>query len=165
MTRELWIAQLAEQLTQRQQKVATAESCTGGGVAQALTEQPGSSAWFECGWVTYSNAAKTHCLGVEPSLLEREGAVSESVVKAMVAGACRAAGTDWALATSGVAGPAGGTPEKPVGLVWLAWGSADQQHALSCQLSGSRHAIREASIDRLLAIFVAELEAEAAKGL
>lgn len=159
MTRQQQVARLAELLVQRQQKVVTAESCTGGGVAQALTEQPGSSAWFESGWVTYSNAAKMRCLGVDAIVLERDGAVSESVVKAMVAGACRIAGTDWGLATSGIAGPDGGTPEKPVGLVWLAWGNAQQQQALSCLFSGSRHAIREASIDQLLAIFIAELEA------
>jgi len=103
-------------------RAVTAESCTGGGVATALTDVPGSSQWFERGYVTYSNAAKMQDLGVESGVLERHGAVSAAVVEQMVSGALRASGADVAVAVSGVAGPDGGTLEKPVGLVYLAIG-------------------------------------------
>jgi nicotinamide-nucleotide amidase len=103
-------------------RAVTAESCTGGGVATALTDVPGSSQWFERGYVTYSNAAKMQDLGVESGVLERHGAVSAAVVEQMVSGALRASGADVAVAVSGIAGPDGGTLEKPVGLVYLAIG-------------------------------------------
>ena len=102
-------------------KVATAESCTGGLIAKRITDVPGSSGVFEFGWVTYANRAKTEMLGVAEDVLERYGAVSEPVVKAMAEGALLRSGADVAVAVSGVAGPGGGTPEKPVGTVWLAW--------------------------------------------
>lgn len=102
-------------------RVSSAESCTGGGIAQAITEVAGSSAWFDMGWVTYSNAAKTQLVGVPAALIAQYGAVSEAVVRAMAEGARQASGASWAVAVSGVAGPSGGTAEKPVGLVWMAW--------------------------------------------
>lgn len=148
MSRLETLKHLAQIARQHQWLLATAESCTGGGVAKAMTELPGSSAWFTCGLVTYSNAAKTSLLGVQPTSLQVFGAVSEAVVKEMVAGACIHGQADFALATSGVAGPEGGTPEKPVGCVWLAWGSAKEQQALRCDFTGDRRAIRESSIDR-----------------
>ena len=120
-------------------EVTTAESCTGGGIASAITSVAGSSAYFTAGYVTYSNAAKTRLLRVEPALLEAHGAVSEAVVGAMVAGACRDSGADLAVAVSGVAGPEGGSEEKPVGTVWLAWGDAESQQAECFHFPGDRH--------------------------
>lgn len=110
--------------------VATAESCTGGWLAKVLTDIPGSSRWFECGFVTYSNAAKQRDLGVPARLLERHGAVSEAVVRAMARGAMRATGADRAVAISGIAGPDGGTPTKPVGTVWIAWARREGRRIL-----------------------------------
>lgn len=102
--------------------LATAESCTGGGVAQAVTDVAGSSAWFERGYITYSNLSKQQMLDVGVETISRHGAVSEAVVREMVAGALRHSGAQVALAVSGIAGPGGGTPDKPVGTVWFAWG-------------------------------------------
>lgn len=101
--------------------LATAESCTGGWVAECVTDIAGSSGWFDRGFVTYSNAAKCELLGVEPAVIEAHGAVSEETVKAMAAGALGRSRAQVAVAVSGIAGPAGGTPEKPVGTVWFAW--------------------------------------------
>jgi len=112
---------LGEQLLQRNWRIATAESCTGGGVAAAITAIPGSSAWFEYGIVSYANAAKEKLLGVSSETLAREGAVSEAVVIEMARGVLALSGADIAVAVSGVAGPSGGSPEKPVGTVWFAW--------------------------------------------
>jgi nicotinamide-nucleotide amidase len=105
----------------RNKTVASAESCTGGLIAHRLTNVAGSSAVFLRGWVTYSNEAKTEELGVPAELIAAHGAVSEEVVRAMVLGALERSGADVAVATTGIAGPGGGTPEKPVGLIWMAW--------------------------------------------
>ena len=107
-------------------QVTTAESCTGGGIAEAITRIAGSSAWFEAGFVTYSNQQKTRQLEVPEPLFTRVGAVSREVVEAMVQGAQAQSGARFAVAVSGVAGPGGGSPEKPVGTVWLAWGAGDE---------------------------------------
>lgn len=115
---------LGEQLLKRNWRIATAESCTGGGVAAAITAIPGSSAWFEYGIVSYANAAKEKLLGVSSETLTREGAVSEAVVVEMVHGILTLSGADIAVAISGVAGPGGGSSEKPVGTVWFAWAMA-----------------------------------------
>ncbi|XUO83310.1 CinA family protein [Halomonas sp. KM007] len=144
-------------------EVTTAESCTGGGIASAITSTAGSSAYFSAGYVTYSNAAKTRLLGVEPALLEAHGAVSESVVRAMVVGACRDSGADLAVAVSGVAGPEGGSEEKPVGTVWLAWGDGESQQAERFHFPGDRQAVREQAVREALAGLVARLSAQAAK--
>ena len=112
---------LGEQLLQRKWRIATAESCTGGGVAAAITAIPGSSAWFEYGIVSYANAAKEKLLGVSAETLAREGAVSEAVVIEMVRGVLALSGADIAVAISGIAGPGGGSTEKQVGTVWFAW--------------------------------------------
>jgi nicotinamide-nucleotide amidase len=101
--------------------LATAESCTGGWVAECITDVPGSSAWFDCGFVTYSNAAKSELLGVSQDLLKTHGAVSAAAVSAMAHGVLERSSADIALAVSGVAGPGGGTSDKPVGTVWFAW--------------------------------------------
>ena len=123
--------------------LTTAESCTGGGVASALTDIGGSSAWFERGFITYSNSAKQEMLGVSPESLLRYGAVSEAVVREMVAGALQRSKSQMALAVSGVAGPDGGSAEKPVGTVWFAWGiKGGQCVAQLHRLSGSRAEIR-----------------------
>nr|AMK59346.1 recombinase A [uncultured bacterium UPO53] len=132
------------------QTVATAESCTGGGIAEALTRIAGSSAWFERGWVTYSNAAKQQDLEVEPALLRVHGAVSEPVVRAMAIGAQRRAGTTWALAVSGIAGPDGGAADKPVGTVWLAWAGPEGVAAERCLFAGDREAVRRQTVARVL---------------
>lgn len=144
------VTKIAELATAANLQLATAESCTGGGVAKALTELAGSSAWFTGGLVTYSNQAKQQLLGVTASDLEEQGAVSELVVKAMVKGACQALNADLAVAISGVAGPSGGSVAKPVGYVWLAWGNAVQQQATVFNFTGDRRQIREASIDKAL---------------
>jgi len=112
-------ARVGQKLRAAERRVATAESCTGGWVAKALTDIPGSSQWFECGYVTYSDAAKMRDLGVAAPTLESFGAVSEQCVREMAEGALRRAGVNVALAVSGIAGPDGGTPEKPVGTVWF----------------------------------------------
>lgn len=116
-----WVARLAEALQARGQMLCTAESCTGGLIAAACTERAGSSAWFERGFVTYSNAAKSDLLGVPADCIARHGAVSREVALAMAEGALRRSRADWALAVTGIAGPTGGSVDKPVGTVWLAW--------------------------------------------
>ncbi|HEX5421634.1 MAG TPA: nicotinamide-nucleotide amidase [Gammaproteobacteria bacterium] len=127
-------------------QVATAESCTGGWIAKALTDIAGSSAWFGYGFVTYSNAAKQRLLEVPAELLEAYGAVSEPVVRAMAEGARRASGAELAVAVSGIAGPDGGTAAKPVGLVWFAWASRQGTRAESRRFDGDRDAVRRASV-------------------
>ena len=127
--------------------LATAESCTGGGVAQAVTEVAGSSAWFERGFVTYSNLSKQQLLGVREDTLKQHGAVSELTVREMVAGALQHSAAQVALAVSGIAGPDGGTPDKPVGTVWFAWGMKHgvifaQRH----QLAGNRGEVRAQAV-------------------
>ena len=140
--------QLGEALSRQGLTITTAESCTGGGIACSITDIAGSSAWFERGFVTYSNAAKTEMLGVDAKVIEREGAVSKAVVIAMAQGACAQNGDDLGVAVSGVAGPDGGSPEKPVGTVWLACYLAkhDKIHTRLLQLTGDRHSVRQQTI-------------------
>jgi nicotinamide-nucleotide amidase len=126
--------------------IATAESCTGGLVAGAITAIAGSSAWFERGFVTYSNLAKEEQLGVAPSTILRFGAVSEETARAMAEGAVRAAAAQWAVAVTGIAGPDGGSADKPVGTVWFAWAGPGHLQALRRQFDGDRAAVREASV-------------------
>jgi nicotinamide-nucleotide amidase len=145
-------AQVGQALLWARWRVVTAESCTGGGVAQALTEVPGSSQWFERGYVTYSNEAKMQELGVPRELLERHGAVSAEVAEQMARGALRESGADLAVAVTGIAGPDGGTPEKPVGLVYLAIGRRGEGAARVVRevFSGDRAAVRGASVTAAL---------------
>jgi nicotinamide-nucleotide amidase len=110
---------VGQALLARRLRVATAESCTGGFLAKSLTDIPGSSQWFECGYVTYSNQAKIRDLGVETQTLARHGAVSEATAREMAAGALRVTGAEIALGVTGIAGPDGALPEKPVGTVWF----------------------------------------------
>ncbi|GAB1234367.1 CinA family protein [Ferrigenium sp. UT5] len=127
--------------------LATAESCTGGGVAQAITAIAGSSAWFERGFITYSNLSKQQMLGVAEATLIAHGAVSEAVVRAMVAGALEQSGAQVGLAVSGIAGPDGGTPDKPVGTVWFAWGiEHGATFARVHQLQGNRAEVRAQAV-------------------
>ena len=127
--------------------LATAESCTGGGVAQAITDVAGSSAWFERGFITYSNLAKQQMLGVSEATLMQHGAVSEAVVREMVTGALANSAAQVALAVSGIAGPEGGTPDKPVGTVWFAWGiKHGATHAQRHQIDGNRAAVRAQAV-------------------
>lgn len=133
-------------LQQRGLQVATAESCTGGGIAEAITRIEGSSAWFGQGWVTYSNAAKLVQLGVPQALLAEHGAVSREVVIAMAEGARQRADADWAVAVSGVAGPGGGSIEKPVGTVWLAWAGRQKTHVQCRLFAGDRAHVREQTV-------------------
>ncbi|WP_027855870.1 CinA family nicotinamide mononucleotide deamidase-related protein [Marinobacterium jannaschii] len=117
---------LIDQLRQQGRSLATAESCTGGLIASMITAESGSSAVFEAGYVTYSNRIKTSAIGVNPKTLEAHGAVSEAVVIEMAQGALEASGADYAVAVSGIAGPDGGSDDKPVGSVWIAWGDSTQ---------------------------------------
>jgi nicotinamide-nucleotide amidase len=139
--------QLGDALLRRGWKVAVAESCTGGWVAKCLTDIAGSSAWFDRGFVTYSNAAKREMLGLSAKTLDTAGAVSEPTVLAMAAGALARSEADLALAISGIAGPGGAVPGKPVGTVCFAWAvketfqQADTQH-----FSGDREAVRRQSV-------------------
>jgi nicotinamide-nucleotide amidase len=149
------IAELGDRLRARRWRLATAESCTGGLLAAACTSIAGSSDWFERGWVTYSNEAKSELLDVPPALVAAHGAVSEEVVRAMAEGVLRAAPAQLAIAVTGIAGPGGGTAAKPVGLVWIAWGSASGVQTERMQLAGDRAAVREQTVrialQRLLA--------------
>lgn len=138
--------ELGRLLRQRGWRVTCAESCTGGGIAAAITDVAGSSAWFEYGFVTYSNAAKQRLLGVAGSTLAAHGAVSEAVVREMAAGALEQAGADLAVSVSGVAGPDGGSEEKPVGTVWFAWAMADRIVARRHCFEGDREAVRRHSV-------------------
>ena len=117
-------ALVGQKLLARGWRVATAESCTGGGIAAAITAIPNSSSWFEYGIVSYANSAKEKLLHVNSETLAREGAVSQATVEQMVKGVLDLSGADIAVAVSGIAGPTGGTAEKPVGTVWFAWGLA-----------------------------------------
>lgn len=137
---------LGELLQDTHTLVATAESCTGGWVSEAITEVPGCSEWFDRGFVTYSNQAKKDMLGVKASSLERNGAVSEKVVCEMVKGALKHSKASYALAISGVAGPTGGTDEKPVGTVWFAWASRQGVESAHMFFDGDRQDIRASAV-------------------
>ena len=141
---------LGQALKRRGWSVTCAESCTGGGIAAAITAVAGSSAWFNAGLVTYSNAAKTKLLGVDTEVLSTQGAVSEAVVRAMASGALPVAGADLAVAVSGIAGPDGGTAAKPVGTVWLAWAGPAGVSAACHRFPGDRAAVRAQTVQAAL---------------
>lgn len=142
---------LAAALRARGRKLATAESCTGGMIAAACTAVAGSSDWFERGFVTYSNAAKSELLGVAPALIEAHGAVSAEVAQAMAEGALRHARADLAVAVTGIAGPGGATPGKPVGTVWLAIAQSQRDTVTELlNLDGDRAAVRSQTVQRSL---------------
>ncbi|PMR76131.1 CinA family protein [Billgrantia endophytica] len=157
------LSTLAERLGRRCRErgvtLTVAESCTGGGVASAITSVAGSSDYFEIGYVTYSNAAKTRLLGVPENTLAEQGAVSGDVVQAMVAGACRDSGAQLGVAVSGVAGPGGGTVDKPVGTVWLAWGNGERQQVEERHFPGDRRAVRERAVREAIVGLIRYVEA------
>jgi nicotinamide-nucleotide amidase len=150
VTLEAVLSDIADTLRRRRERLATAESCTGGLIAAACTELAGSSDWFERGFVTYSNAAKHELLGVDPEAIARDGAVSETVARAMAEGARARAPVAWAIAVTGIAGPGGAVPGKPVGTVWLALAGGGTTCAQRLQLSGDRASIRAQSVLRAL---------------
>ncbi|MDH0897378.1 MULTISPECIES: CinA family protein [unclassified Pseudomonas] len=141
---------LGAQLLRLKAQVSTAESCTGGGIAEAITRIAGSSAWFEAGYVTYSNAQKSAQLGVPEELFPRVGAVSREVVEAMARGAQSRSGARFSVAVSGIAGPGGGSAKKPVGTVWLAWADGERRFAERCLFTGDRESVRRQTVQRAL---------------
>ena len=154
------VQSLALALKQRGWMLATAESCTGGMIAAACTDLAGSSEWFERGLVTYSNEAKTELLGVDAALIEQHGAVSEPVARAMADGAIARSRADIAVAVTGIAGPTGGSPTKPVGTVWVAIALRGRPAAPALlQLKGDRAAIRSQTVAWALRALVGALGA------
>lgn len=141
---------LADRLRAGGRRLATAESCTGGWIAKVLTDLPGSSDWFGYGVVSYSNAAKAALLRVDPAVIEAEGAVSEAVVRAMAEGVILCVDADLSVAVSGVAGPTGGSPDKPVGMVWFAWAERAPDgirvRTRCLRFPGDRDAVRRATV-------------------
>ena len=149
---------LAEILQKKGWMMATAESCTGGMIAAACTDLSGSSAWFERGFVTYSNEAKQEMLGVSTATLQRHGAVSEEAAAEMAVGALLHSHADWALAITGIAGPSGGSPEKPVGTVCFGWvGKTAQTSTATCHFSGEREDIRACAVAHALRGLLAQM--------
>jgi nicotinamide-nucleotide amidase len=158
------LRQLAEEVATRMRErrlmLVTAESCTGGFIAKVLTDLPGSSAWFDAGVVTYSYEAKEALLGVNPRTLERTGAVSEETVLEMVSGALARFGAGAAVAVTGIAGPSGGTVDKPVGTVWIGWKlRGGYAHARVFHFAGDRDAIRRQTVAAALSGLGKELTA------
>jgi nicotinamide-nucleotide amidase len=143
---------VGQRLGARGIRLATAESCTGGWIAKVITDIPGSSAWLERGFVTYSNEAKQELLGVNPATLASQGAVSEATVREMALGALAHSRAHTAVAVSGIAGPDGGTPDKPVGCVWIAWALPGGRVATRReQFAGDREAVRRQTVASALA--------------
>ena len=148
------VLRLAELLQHRRWMMATAESCTGGLIAGACTDLSGSSNWFERGFVSYSNEAKTELLGVDAALIAAHGAVSEPVARAMAAGAVAQSRAQVSVAVTGVAGPTGGSPEKPVGTVWFGWSVDGQLRTEHRRFDGDRAAVRAATVHHALQTLV-----------
>lgn len=138
-------------LSASQSRIATAESCTGGWLAQCITDIAGSSAWFDCGFITYSNRSKTDMLNVQNQLIEKYGAVSAKVAEQMVQGVLNNSQADYALAITGIAGPTGGTEQKPVGSVYIAWQKRAEPATVGLDLFiGDRQAIRRQAVYKAL---------------
>jgi len=138
--------------------LVTAESCTGGGVAQAITEIPGSTGWFDCGFVSYSNASKTEMLDVPAALIAQFGSVSEEVAGAMAEGAVSNSNADVAISTTGIAGPTGAVPGKPVGTVCFGWSKGDTTYSERLVFSGDRQSVRDQAVAHALAGLIRFLE-------
>lgn len=144
---EQLVKELADILIEQDKMLVTAESCTGGWVAKCCTDLPGSSTWFDRGFVTYSNEAKQEQLGVEHATLEKNGAVSLPVVEEMAFGALKHSAADISVAITGIAGPGGGSEYKPVGTVWIGWGLKDGGvHSICFQFEGEREAVRRQAV-------------------
>ena len=139
-------AQVGKALQDKGLILATAESCTGGGVAQAITEIAGSTAWFDCGFIAYSNASKTELLDVSAALIAQMGSVSEEVAAAMAGGALGSSNAHLSVSTTGIAGPTGAVPGKPVGTVCFGWANADTVHTERLVFGGDRKAVREQTV-------------------
>jgi nicotinamide-nucleotide amidase len=153
-------AQLGALLQQQNACLTSAESCTGGWIAQTITSVTGSSRWFDRGFVTYSNAAKQQMLGVKTETLQQFGAVSEQTVREMAIGALKRSEAHISLAVSGIAGPDGGTVDKPVGTVWFAWAFAPQRcDSVKQQFAGDRQAIRQQAVEFALNYLIKKLQA------
>ena len=152
-------ATLGNALLVQHHLLVTAESCTGGGIASAITDIPGASAWFDCGFVTYSNPSKTQNLAVSPALIEQHGAVSLEVAAAMAQGALAASRGTIAIATTGIAGPGGATPGKPVGTVCFGLACQNHIHTEKQYFKGNRQAIRHQSIAHALKMLLDFLQA------
>lgn len=150
---------MADLLKNKGWKLATAESCTGGLIAATCTDLAGSSDWFERGFVTYSNAAKTELLGVDAALIDQHGAVSEPVVRAMAQGALTHSHAQIAVAVTGIAGPGGGSADKPVGTVWLGWATASGVTTALQRFDGDRAQVRAATTLCALRELVGRLQA------
>ncbi len=150
---------MADLLLKKKLQLVTAESCTGGLIAAACTDLAGSSAWFERGFVTYSNAAKTELLGVPERVLRRAGAVCGPVAQAMAEGALTHSHAQVAVAVTGVAGPSGGSPAKPVGTVWFGFALPGQVLTEKCHFDGDRTAVRQATVRHALVRLVSLLQA------
>ena len=144
------VRELARTLTASGRRLATAESCTGGWIAKCCTDIAGSSAWFERGFVCYSYASKRELLGVDATELESQGAVSETVARQMAVGAIAHSQAKVALAVTGIAGPDGGMPDKPVGTVWFAWSVAGEVTSEVCTFTGDRDAVRRQTVAHAL---------------
>ncbi|MDP6435731.1 MAG: nicotinamide-nucleotide amidohydrolase family protein [Gammaproteobacteria bacterium] len=145
------VERMAAELMERHAVVTTAESCTGGWIAKILTDVPGSSAWFEYGFVSYGDNAKADLLNVDSELIKEHGAVSEKVAIAMVAGALDRSGATYGMAVTGIAGPEGGTADKPVGTVWFAWGGEDRVTETLCKhFEGDRDTVRRQTVTTAL---------------
>ena len=150
MDRIKTVSEIAGHLLRRGWLLSCAESCTGGGISAALTDVAGSSAWFDRGFVTYSNQAKQEMLGVSLDTLEEFGAVSRQTAIEMAVGALMYSDARLSVAVTGIAGPDGGTVQKPVGTVWIAWASEDGESALCERFAGSRTEVRAATVDAAL---------------
>ena len=156
---------LGDTLRARREMLVTAESCTGGWIAAACTSVAGSSDWFERGFVTYSNEAKVESIGVPAALIAAHGAVSADVARAMAEGALAHSRAQWAVAVTGIAGPGGAVPGKPVGTVWLAIARRGEvAHTVLLQLGGDRTAVREQTVHRALQTLRQALAGAAAAG-
>src|SRR5450830_457263 len=143
-------ARVGQALKTRNLLLATAESCTGGGVAQAITDIAGSSEWFDCGFVTYSNASKNELLNISEALIAQHGAVSEEIAAAMAEGALANSSSDVALSTTGIAGPGGAVPGKPVGTVCFGWAHGAVVHTERLVFAGDRQAVRNQAVAHAL---------------
>lgn len=143
-------AQVGHTLQARKLMLATAESCTGGGAAQAITSIAGSTEWFDCGFVVYSNASKIDLLDISPALIAQHGNVSEEIAGEMAKGALANSNADVVLSTTGIAGPGGAVPGKPIGTVCFGWASAHSIHTERLVFSGDRHSIREQTVAHAL---------------
>ena len=139
-------ASVGQLLKAKRLQAVTAESCTGGGVAQAFTEIAGSSSWFDCGFITYSNASKNELLDIPEALIAQHGAVSEEIAAAMAEGALANSNADVSVSTTGIAGPGGAVPGKPVGTVCFGWSVGHRTHTERLVFAGDRHAVREQTV-------------------